>query len=46
MSFTLTIQLLLWEVGWFWGERNRRFHILQGKLTLLGVGINLDWAIL
>jgi hypothetical protein len=46
MSFLPTSQLLLWEAGWFWGERNRRFHILQGKPALLGAGTNLDRAIL
>lgn len=46
MSFTLAIRFMIWEVGLFWGKPNRRLHILQGKITALGVGINLDWAVL
>ncbi|GAI94453.1 unnamed protein product [marine sediment metagenome] len=46
MSLALTIQFVVWETGLFWGEPNRRFHILQGKFTILGFGINLDWAVL
>lgn len=46
MSFTLAITFLLWEFGWFCGKPNRHLHILQGKFTILGLGINIDLAIL
>ena len=46
MSFTLAITFLTWEHGLFWGEPDRHLHIIQGKIIVLGLGFNIDLAIL
>ncbi len=42
MYVALAVRTLLWEHGLFWGEEPGRFKLVEVKISILGIGINIE----
>ena len=46
MSFTLALKVFVWEIGWFWGKKERKIKIIKIEIGALGIGLNFDISVM